>query len=194
MKKDIIIISGQSGAGKGTLIGELLKKYPDTFYYVKSTTTRKLRKTKPEADQDRKRYNVVTRKEFEIMEKQDAFIETAVVHGYFYGKTKAEFEKASKSKKTAIVEIDVCGMKAVKEEFGDRVVTIFITVPSVQELEKRLRLRGSDTEEEIQTRLKTAKEEEKYISEYDHVVVNDKIPQAVVGLEQIIFGKKIGYR
>lgn len=186
MVKDIIVISGQSGAGKGTLIGEILKNHPDAFYYVKSTTTRAPRNTMKEVAQDKTRYQFISREEFERKIKKDEMLEWAEVHGNYYGKAKSEFENAFVAGKKAMVEIDVNGMRAVKKVFGDRVMTIFIKAPSTQELEKRLRLRGSETEEQIKTRLETAKKEEAYVPEYDFSVVNDKIPETVTELEKII--------
>ncbi len=186
MDKDIIVISGQSGAGKGTLIGELLKKHPEVFHYVRSTTTRAPRTTQKESLQDKAKYIFISCEEFEKKIKNDEMLEWANVHGNYYGTSRAEFEKAFTANKKVMVEIDVNGMRAVKKAFGDRVATIFIKVPSMQELEKRLRLRGSETDDQIKTRLETAKKEEAYIPEYDFSVVNDKIPEAVTELEKII--------
>jgi guanylate kinase len=116
-------------------------------------------------------------------------LEWAQVHGHYYGKSKAEFTEAARQKKIALVEIDVQGMRAVKKAYKDRVKTIFIVVPSWEELARRLRHRGTETEAQIATRLETARREAEYISEYDYKVTNDKLATALAELEKIILQK-----
>ena len=189
--KDIIVISGQSGAGKGTLITKLRAQNPDKFYYVRSTTSRAPRTTGETAaiDLDKQNYIFVSAPEFERKITAGEMLEWAQVHGHYYGKSKAEFAEAARRKKMALVEIDVQGMRAVKKAYGDRVKTIFIVVPSLEELARRLRHRGTETEAQIATRLETARREADYISEYDYQIVNDKLNTALAELEEIIMKK-----
>ena len=187
----IIVVSGQSGAGKGTLLTKLRSKHPDKFYYVRSTTSRPPRtEGEPEAIAlDKRNYIFVSKEDFKKKIEQGDMLEWAEVHGNYYGKSKAEFAQAEKAGKIPLVEIDVHGMRAVKKAFGNQVTTIFIVVPSLAELNKRLAKRGSETPAQIATRLETARKEATYIPEYDHKVVNDEIDQAVTELEDIIFNQ-----
>jgi len=190
-KKDIFVFSGQSGAGKGTLISELRRRHLGKFYYIRSMTSRSPRtKGSPEdIRRDRENYIFLSPDQFEKEIKAGELLEWAKVHGKYYGKPMSEFTAAETANKIALVEIDVQGAEAVKKRFGDRVVSIFIVAPSLEELENRLRNRGTETEEEIRTRLKTAEEEIKFAEEYDYQVVNDEIDQAVAEIEQIMFQK-----
>ena len=180
MKKGILtVVSGFSGAGKGTIIKELRKKYD--YELSISATTRKPRK----GDVDGVDYFFKTREEFEQMIEENKLIEWAEYVGNYYGTPKEYVEQQLKAGKDVLLEIEMQGGMLVKEQFPEAVL-IFITPPSYEELASRLRGRGTETEEQINKRLKRAGEEVAYMKSYDYLVVNDKLEDAVECVNQII--------
>jgi len=172
-KSVILVLSGPSGAGKSTII-QKASNYIDEFYFSVSTTTRAPR----EGEVDGVDYYFVTKEEFEKDIKNGNFLEYATVHGNYYGTSLKPVKEALSQGKLVIFDIDVQGHRLVKEAMGDSVVSIFITPPSLSELEKRLKLRGSDNIDIINKRLQNAKEEIKALGEYDFLIVNDNLEEA----------------
>jgi guanylate kinase len=172
-KGAILVLSGPSGAGKSTIISSASKDIGD-FYFSVSTTTRAPR----EGEVNGVDYYFVSKEEFEKGIKEDNFLEYAIVHDNYYGTSKKEVLEALKKGKLVIFDIDVQGHRLLRDALGDLVVSIFITPPSLKELEKRLKNRQSDSSEIIKKRLKNAKEEIKAIDEYDFVIINDDIKKA----------------
>lgn len=172
-KKGIMaIISGFSGAGKGTLVGELVKKYD---YAVSiSATTRAPR----EGEEEGIHYFFKTREEFEEMIAQDKLIEYAQYVDNYYGTPKEYVLQQLDAGRDVLLEIEMQGALKVKEKFPE-VSLIFITPPSVEELRKRLEGRGTETPEIIDKRIARAKEECVYLSKYDYIVVNDQLEECV---------------
>ncbi len=180
----LIVISGPSGAGKGTICKALLEKH-DNIYISVSATTRSPR----EGEIEGVNYYFLTKEAFEEKVKENGFIEYANVHGNFYGTPKVNVEKMLEEGKDVILEIDIQGALQVKENFKEGVF-IFILPPSMEELKKRIINRGSETEESLMTRFKNAYKEINYVSKYNYAVVNDTLELAVAKVESIIASEK----
>lgn len=165
----LLIISGFAGTGKGTLVSALREKY-DNYALSVSATTRGPRN----GEQEGIHYFFKTREEFQQMIAQDELIEHAEYVGNFYGTPRAYVEQQMAEGKDVILEIEIQGALKVKEKFPDTLL-LFLVPPSADELETRLRGRGTEDEETIRKRLSRAVEEAKYITQYDYVIVNDEI-------------------
>lgn len=179
-KGKLFVISGPSGTGKGTICEQLLKN-DDKIMLSISMTTRKPR----QGEVDGESYFFVSRDEFQDKIANKGFIEYAEVFGNFYGTPKKEVMEALDEGRNVILEIDVQGGIQVKENF-DQAVLIFILPPSLEELEDRIRNRGSEVEEEIIRRLSMAQTEIAESEKYDYVVINDDLDQAVADCQAII--------
>lgn len=169
----VLIVSGPSGSGKSTLVEKILE-LPGTLLSI-SCTTRKPRATESPG----KWYDFVSEAEFERMIQQDAFLEYARVFGKnWYGTPRKWLDQARCAGKDLVLEIDVQGAAQVKRKLPDS-VAIFILPPSRQELERRLRARGLDAEEEIARRLEQARQEiQAFREHYDYCIVNDDLERA----------------
>ena len=180
----LIVISGPSGAGKGTICKELLDKHNNIYISVSATTR------SPRAGEvDGINYYFLTKESFEEKVSQNGFLEYANVHGNFYGTPKVNVEKMLEEGKDVILEIDIQGALQVKENFSEGVF-IFILQPSMEELKQRIIKRGSETEESLMTRFKNAYKEINYVSKYNYAVVNDTLDLAVSKVESIIAAEK----
>lgn len=175
----LTVISGFSGAGKGTIMKELIHKYP--YFLSISATTRKPR----EGEVDGREYFFHTREEFEHMIADNELIEWAEYVGNYYGTPKKVVEQQLAEGKDVILEIEMQGGLLVKKQFPDALL-IFVTPPSAEELKNRLYGRGTEEEEEIRKRLYHAKEEASYMKYYDYLVVNDQLDDAVTQIHTII--------
>ncbi|WP_300383977.1 guanylate kinase [Clostridium sp.] len=176
----LIVISGPSGAGKGSICKELIEKHNNIYISV-SATTRSPRIGEIEGVN----YYFLKRDEFEEKVKNNGFIEYANVHDNYYGTPKLNVEKMINEGKDVILEIDIQGALQVKENFKEGVF-IFILPPSMEELKRRIIKRGSETQESLMTRFKNAYKEINYISKYNYAVVNDDLNLAVSKVEAII--------
>ena len=175
----LIVISGFSGSGKGTILKRLLRDY-DEYVFSVSMTTRAPR----DGEVDGKDYFFVTREEFEKTIKEDGFVEYAEYCGNYYGTPKAYVEEQLKKGKSVILDIEVQGAMQIKEKFPDALM-VFVAPPSIDVLLQRLRARGTETEEVIQKRLLRAKEEVERIDKYEYLVINDDLDTAVSELHQM---------
>ncbi len=187
MKRDepvLVILSGPSGAGKSTVISRFLKLRPDTFFSVSLTT----RDARP-GETDGVDYHFRTREEFLNMVKADELLEHAEYVGGCYGTPAAPVLESLAAGRDVILDIEVQGAAQVKEKRPDA-VTIFLCPPSLEELERRLRRRGTDPEEKIQDRLIAARREYSQIHKYDYIVINDDADTAVRELDGIITAEK----
>ncbi len=173
MSSAVLVLSGPSGAGKSTIINAASSEIGE-YYFSVSTTTREPREGEVEGVD----YYFVTKEEFENGIKRGDFLEYAKVHDNYYGTSLKPVKEALNQGKLVIFDIDVQGHRLVREALGDRVVSAFITPPTLKELEKRLTSRASDLDEIVQKRLENAKEEIKAIGEYDFVIINDDIKVA----------------
>ncbi|WP_353661830.1 guanylate kinase [Hydrogenimonas sp. SS33] len=170
----ILIVSGPSGAGKSSLIKAAEEKIGD-FYFSISTTTRPPR----EGERDGVDYHFVDKATFEADIRAGEFLEYAQVHGNYYGTSLKPVREALEAGKLVIFDIDVQGHAIARERMGDLITSVFITTPSLKELERRLHARGTDDEEIIRKRIENALIEIEYISAYDFLIVNDDFDKAV---------------
>lgn len=180
----LIVFSGPSGCGKGTLVAKLLEQRTDTVLSVSVTT----RAPRP-GEIDGFHYFFKTCEEVERMIKNDELLEYAQYSGNYYGTPRAAVEEHLKAGRNVILEIDVQGALQVMERCEDY-VSIFLTVPSLDELERRLRGRGTEEETWIQARMAAAKSELKYIDRYQYTVLNDEVDAAFDRLNTIIETEK----
>ncbi|WP_154529975.1 guanylate kinase [Inconstantimicrobium porci] len=179
----LIVISGPSGAGKGTICKALLEKRNDLYISV-SATTRSPRK----GEVDGINYHFFTKDQFKEGIKNGDFLEYAEVYGNYYGTPKAGVNELLEAGKNVILEIDIQGALKVKECMEDGVF-IFVLPPSMEELKSRIIGRGSETEESLMTRFKSAYQEINYVSKYNYAVINDTVEAAVNKIEGILLAE-----
>ncbi|MEQ6358496.1 guanylate kinase [Thermoanaerobacter thermohydrosulfuricus] len=180
----LIVLSGPSGAGKGTICKALMKKEKNLKLSI-SATTRQPRSGEIEG----KNYFFKSEEEFEKMIENDSFLEWAKVYDHYYGTPKDFVLKNLEEGNDVVLEIDIQGALKIKEKFPEGVF-IFILPPSMEELKNRIKKRGTETEEEIIKRFKSAYEELNYVSRYNYVVINDSVEEAVEKIRAIIIAEK----
>lgn len=183
--KKLFVISGSSGVGKGTVIKKFLEKNPDFKLSVSCTT-----RPKREGEVHGVNYYYLTKEEFNTAVEQGDFLEWAEFSGNYYGTNKKFVENCLNNDENLLLEIDTQGAFQVKDKM-DNAVLIFIMPPSLQELEKRLRGRGTETEEAILKRLNTVKSEMENSKEFHYVVINDIVDRAVEEIENIIKNEQV---
>ena len=179
----LIVVSGFSGAGKGTIMKALLEKYDNYALSISATT----RSPRP-GEEEGKAYFFKTTEEFEKMIAKDELIEYARYVGNYYGTPKAYVEEQLRAGKDVILEIEIQGALKVKEKFPNTLL-LFVTPPSAQELRKRLEGRGTETMDVIDGRMKRAVEESEYMGQYDYLVVNDELDVCVEEMHHLIQGE-----
>ena len=186
LKKGIlVVVSGFSGSGKGTIMKKLMEKYSDKYALSVSATTRHPRP----GEEHGVDYFFVTKEEFEDMIQKGALVEYAQYVSNYYGTPKAYVEEQLSAGKSVILEIEIQGALKIKEQFPDTLL-LFVTAPSAEELKNRLTGRGTETPEVIAARLSRAVEESQGMEEYDYLVINDKIDETVDLVDTIIEGQK----
>lgn len=176
----LIVIVAPSGTGKSTMIKRLKKDLPSIVESV-SYTTRPIRP----GEIDGKSYFFITREEFLKMREDNEFLEWAEVHGNFYGTSKKFVENSLKEGKHLLFDLDVQGTDSMKAYFGEQANVIFISPPSVEELEKRLRHRGTENTQVINLRLMNAQKELLRKNDFDFLIYNDDIEKAYQRLIEI---------
>lgn len=181
----LIVLSGPSGAGKGTVCKALLTRHPEVALSI-SCTTRSPRNNEKEGVN----YFFKSEEEFKDLIRQDEFLEHACVYGNYYGTPKSFVAQKLEEGSDVMLEIDVQGALRAKKIFPDGIL-IFLVPPSMEELERRIRGRGTESEEQIQTRLGKAKSEMEQVERYDYVIVNDHIERVVDEIESIIEAEKL---
>ena len=180
----LIVVSGFSGSGKGTLMKELLSRYPDTYALSISATTRS-----PRAGEEHGReYFFISKDEFEKMIAKDQLIEYARYVENYYGTPREYVEKKLSEGKDVILEIEIQGARKVKKAFPDT-LPLFVTPPNAAELRDRLVGRGTETMDVIKSRLDRACEEAEGMDSYDYLIVNDELEECVQKMHEIIQGE-----
>ena len=185
-KGDLIIISGTTCAGKGTVIKKLLANHNDIVLSTSYTS-----RPKRESEIDGVDYYFVSKEEFERKIENGDFLEYAQVqYGAYYGTPKKEVLELLDSGKDVILEIDVQGAKQIKELYPETIL-IFIMAPSMREVKRRIMMRGDENIDQIISRFKVAYNEINQINDYNYVVVNDDLDKAIVKVEAILVSEKL---
>lgn len=179
-KGALIIVSGPSGSGKDTVLKELFKLMPEIKFSI-SSVSRAMR----EGEIQGEKYNFITREEFESLIKEDKLLEYNVYCGNYYGTPRGPVDEAISSGNEIVLEVDVNGAANVRKKCSD-CFSVFIMPPSFEVLKNRLLGRGTESQEVIDKRLAEAKAEINRANEYDYIVVNDKLEDAVLSLKGII--------
>ena len=184
----LAVVSGFSGAGKGTIMKSLMAKYDNYALSVSATT----RNPRP-GEEDGREYFFRTKEEFEEMIRQDQLIEYARYVENYYGTPKAYVEEQLSAGRDVILEIEIQGARKIKKKFPEAVL-VFVTAPSMEELKERLVGRGTETAEVIHQRLARAAQEAEGIEEYDYLVVNDDLDTCVNEVHGIITSEHLKMR
>ena len=181
---NLIVISGPSGAGKGTIISNLLKNYKDIWLSI-SMTSRAIRNN----DIPGETYFFVSKEEFEERIKNNVFLEYAMYNGNYYGTPRDKINEKLNEGKDVILEIEIQGALKVKDLVPDAIF-IFILPPSMKELKRRLINRGTDSIDKILDRFKTAYKEINEVTKYNYVVINDEVDKAVEKVKSILLSER----
>ena len=180
-----IVISGPSGAGKSTCVQRLMQRFEDLRFSVSATT-----RPKRAGETDGQDYFFLDEAGFRARVEAGEFLEHALVHGARYGTLRSEVQRTLDAGHGVLLDVDVQGGVEIKRTLPESVL-IFVLPPSMEELERRLRRRSTETEETIQRRLRTAPDEIRQLVEYDYVVVNEKIEVAERELETIVAAERL---
>lgn len=176
----LVVVSGFSGAGKGTVMKRLMEKY-DNYALSVSVTTRNPRP----GEEDGREYFFRTKEEFETLIKEDALIEYAQYVENYYGTPRSYVEEQLQAGKDVILEIEIQGARKIKKKIPEALL-VFVTPPSMEILKERLAGRGTETAQVIADRLKRASQEAEGVDEYDYLLINDQLEECVDRLHEII--------
>ena len=180
----LFVVSSPSGGGKGTLIQRVLSSVPDLSYSVSYTT----RNPRP-GEMNGREYFFVSPQDFRQMVEDNEFLEWAYVHGKMYGTSRAQVANEIDCGRDIILEVDVQGAASVRKLISDA-ASVFILPPSFKVLRERLVARGTDSEEELELRLRNAPEELKDYSTFDYVIINDDIERASAQLASVVYAER----
>ena len=178
MSGRLIVISAPSGTGKTSVIAHFLSTHPEMIHSV-SCTTRKIRG----GETDGVDYHFISEKKFRRWVDEGAFVEWAEVHTHLYGTLKKDLDLFLKEGKEVLLDLDVQGGMNLKRLYGERALSIFLMPPSMEELKRRLALRGTDSQEQLEVRLKNAEYEMRQKDRYDVTVVNTDLNKACLEIE-----------
>ena len=182
MNKKVIIFSAPSGAGKSTVVGHLLKKYPFLEFSISATS-----RAPRGSERDGVEYYFYTESQFRALISQDAFVEYEEVYpGSFYGTLRSEVERIWAKDHVILFDIDVKGGVNLKRIFGDSAMSVFVRPPSIEELRRRLESRGTDAPEAIERRVAKAAEELEYEGRFDKVLENDCLERTLAEADSLI--------
>jgi len=184
MKGQLFVLSAPSGTGKSTILREVRKRITGLGYSVSHTTRR------PRAgEQEGRDYYFVDKETFRRMADEGSFVEWANVYNDYYGTSFSALRGQLHSGLDVLLDLDIQGARAIKEHFSTSVL-VFLVPPSLEVLEARLRNRGTEKEEIIETRLKKARDEIAEYRRYDHVVINDDLEQAIAEVQAVILSER----
>ncbi len=181
----LLVLSGPSGSGKGTVSNELLSRNEDVVFSVSATT----RKARP-SETDGLNYIFLNEDTFKEMVDQEKLLEHAFVHNNYYGTPRDFVMEQIDKGEIVLLEIDVQGALQIKKNYKEAVF-IFLLPPTMDELKNRIIKRGTETEEDINRRFENAFKELDFVGEYDYFVVNEKVSDAVSNIESIIVAEKL---
>ena len=181
----LLVLSGPSGTGKGTVCGKVREHLGDSVCYSISATTRKPRT----GEEHGREYFFFSKEEFETLRDQNGFLEWAQVYDNYYGTPRAFVESVLEAGKDCILEIDPQGALQVRKASSEAVL-VFIAPPSLEELRSRLTGRGTETPEEVEKRLSCAEAELAYRDQYDYIIVNDEVETAAAKMEAVLLAEK----
>jgi guanylate kinase len=185
MSGNLFVICAPSGAGKTSLVNALLEREPDIELSI-SYTTRAPR----DGEEDGRAYRFVTREQFAEMAARGEFLESALVHGNYYGTSQAWIDTRMAEGRDIVLEIDWQGAQQVRR-LVPSAIGVFILPPSLEVLRRRLTLRGQDSSEVIERRLANAREEIAHVAEFDYVIINQSFDVAVVDLVSIVRANRL---
>lgn len=177
----VLILSGPSGSGKSTLCKAIVEKIPNVYFSI-SSTTRKPR----DGEKNGREYHFLSQEEFLKDIEEGNFLEWAQVHTNYYGTSLKPIEKALSEGKIVIFDVDVQGHHNIKKHYGKSAISVFVTTPSKQVLEERLKGRRTDNDEVIEMRLMHAYNEMQHIDEFDFLIINDDIQKSIEGIVSIV--------
>ncbi len=175
-----VVLAGPSGSGKTTIGRQLVELRPDIRFSISATT----RDARP-GEEDGEDYHFMDREQFERLRDEDGFLEWAEVHGALYGTPRSNFTEAREAGEKLLLDIDVQGARSVRGRV-EETVSIFVAPPSGDEILRRLRGRGTEDTQRLRRRLRSAETELAAMVEFDYVVVNDRLREAVTRVEAIV--------
>ncbi|MEA3467403.1 MAG: guanylate kinase [Thermodesulfobacteriota bacterium] len=181
----LFILSAPSGAGKTTILKKVMKQVPHLAFSVSHTT-----RSPRNGEENGVDYHFVSVDEFLLMQEQDLFLEWAEVHGNYYGTSRPSVLEQLKLGQDIILDIDIQGAAIIARDKSVQAVTVFVAPPSLAELENRLRGRGTDSNETIELRLKNVAKEMAAAGEYDYLVINDNLEDAVSTMQAVIIAER----
>ena len=181
-KEKLIIVSAPSGAGKSTIVKHLLNTFPD-FAFSVSATSRPIRK----GEVDGREYFFMTSDEFREKIEAGELLEWQEVYpGSFYGTLKSEVDRMLLNRKVPVFDVDVVGGLNIKKMYGEKALALFVQPPTLEELEKRLRNRGTDSEDSLKKRIAKASWELEFAPEFDAIIINDDLENAFAEAEKTV--------
>lgn len=180
--KKVIVISGPSGVGKTTIYKKILEEYQQEISFSISATTR----TKRDSEIDGRDYHFLSLEEFEYLIAKGDFIEWETVHNNYYGTLNSEIQRIWDEGKHCLLDIDVKGGLRIKKMFGEKSFSVFVSPPSIEELEQRLRSRGTNDEISLKNRLHNATQEMTQKSYYNCVLKNENLENAIEELKKAL--------
>jgi guanylate kinase len=179
----LIIIAAPSGAGKTSVTRHLLKTFPGELAFSISCATRQPRNN----EKDKVDYYFISVEDFKSKIEQKEFVEWEMVYeGKYYGTLKSEMERIWQQHKSPLLDVDVQGGINIQQQYPHNSLSLFIEPPSIEELQRRLRARGTETPESLQARLNKASYELSFKSQFDHIVLNDKLERACAEAEEAV--------
>lgn len=185
-KEIFFVITGPSGVGKTTIMDQVLGRDERLAYSI-SHTTRDKRTDEVEGED----YYFVDREEFERFREEDRFLEWAEVYGDYYGTSRGEIDRIKREGRDPFLDIDVQGAKQLRSDPSVDAVFVFLAPPSLEELERRISVRGAESSETRERRMRVAREEISRIPEFDYLIVNEELKKAVGDLEAVIKAERL---